>query len=319
VILSFFSRVISQDQMSASSVIKKILIGFFLLQIMNPCPLSAAGPQFLYGTDVVVLHDAALGKTAEEVLTIYPKLKGELEAFFGWNLEFVPSILLTRDRSLFGSSLTVAFADPARNLVVIDFTKAGTRPFRLRSTLLHELCHLMMHDQIERSLLPRWLDEGICQWMSGEMGELILDTAPSPLDRAIQTGYFIPLSSLHLAFPEDPEGTLLAYEQSRSFVFYLARRFGGEAVLGILDGLRAGKEMDASLTASLSHSLHELEAAWHRSLTDRPLWIFRIGAYLTELLFTLMALITFYAFVRTVRRKRAYRDESPAEDLDERS
>jgi hypothetical protein len=48
-----------------------------------------------------------------------------------------------------------------------------TYPFTLTVTLKHELCHLFLHYLIGGGELPRWFNEGIAQWTSGGIAELM--------------------------------------------------------------------------------------------------------------------------------------------------
>ncbi len=114
---------------------------------------------------VKVFFDPSLGSAAQDVADMFPYLKANLEREIGWDLNLIPSVLLMKDRNLFQrmaeSPLTVAFAVPARNLIVIDYTRMLVRPFSLEITLKHELCHLLLHHHIRGHDFPRWLDEGV--------------------------------------------------------------------------------------------------------------------------------------------------------------
>ena len=90
-----------------------------------------------------------------------------------------------------GDPLVVAFAVPQRNLIVIDYSKMITHPLSLETTLKHELCHILLHEHIKTEILPRWLDEGLCQWASGGIGEIIMDQKRSRLNRAAFSREFI--------------------------------------------------------------------------------------------------------------------------------
>ena len=115
--------------------------------------------------NVTVVFDPSLRSAAQDVTDMFPLLKANLEREIGWNLNLIPSVLLMKDRKLFlrmaESPLTVAFAVPARNLIVIDYTRIIVRPFSLEITLKHELCHLLLHHHIRGHEFPRWLDEGV--------------------------------------------------------------------------------------------------------------------------------------------------------------
>ena len=114
---------------------------------------------------VTVVFDPSLRSAAQDVAGMFPHLKANLAREIGWDLNLIPSVLLIKDRKLFQrmaeSTLTVAFAVPARNMIVIDYTRMLVRPFSLDITLKHELCHLLLHHHIRGHDFPRWLDEGV--------------------------------------------------------------------------------------------------------------------------------------------------------------
>ena len=134
------------------------------LIFFTTCPY-AGDFDVIEGRTVRVAFDPSLESVAQEVADIYPHLKANLEQHMGWDLDLIPSVLLIKDRKLFQrmaeSPLTVAFAVPARNLIVIDHSRMLVHPFSLEITLKHELCHLLLHHHIKGHDFPRWLDEGV--------------------------------------------------------------------------------------------------------------------------------------------------------------
>ena len=152
-----------------------ILNLFFILTVS----VEAKEVKSLQTEYVKVLFDASLKSAADETLYLYPIVKENIESLFHWNLNLKPSILLVKTREGFvkiaGDSLVVAFAIPEKNLIVIDYSKMLKHPFSLETTLKHELIHLLLHQHINENVLPRWLDEGLCQWASDGIGEIIRD------------------------------------------------------------------------------------------------------------------------------------------------
>lgn len=143
----------------------KILVSICI--ILFPTSLLAAEPSILQAEHATVVYEEPLRSAAQEVAGLFPSVKQELESTFQWSLEFRPTVVLIKDRQQFqqmaGSELIVAYAMPGRNVMVIDYTRMNTSPFSLRSTLKHELCHLLLHHYIDRSNMPKWFDEGVCQ------------------------------------------------------------------------------------------------------------------------------------------------------------
>ena len=208
-------------------------------------------PSVVRDDDAVVVYEMPLQAAAKDVLRLVPVLKKELEVIFGWRLDVRPRIILVKDNQSFQrlahQRFYVAFALPARNLVVIDYSKMNIRPFTLGTTLKHELCHLLLHQHIDRAALPRWLDEGVCQWASDGMAEVLLDQGHSVLNTALLSNRLMPFARLQTMFPDDKPSLVLAYEQSKSIVDYISQEYGRNAILDILACLEKGDSVDTAI------------------------------------------------------------------------
>ena len=205
-----------------------------------------------------------------------------------------------------GSSYIVAFAMPHKNLMVIDYSKMRTHPFSIEVTLKHELCHLLLNHYINREKLPKWLNEGIAQWVSGGIGELIMSENRSLLDGAILSGKYINIRALQKRFPRDRKSLILAYEESKSLVEYIISKHGNDGILMILKHLKDGDEPDVAILKSLSISIDELEKGWYTYHKKRISWFTYLTNNLYGILFFLSALILIYGFIRRLMQKRAY-------------
>ena len=285
---------------------------FLILFLILIKPLYAKQMYVLEKKDVIVLYDMHLKPVAKEVGVIYPAIKADLERIFRWDLNIRPTVALMKDRKTFQrmaeSPLTVAFAIPAKNLIVIDYSRISMHPFSLDIVLKHELCHLLLHHHIKEVLLPRWLDEGIAQWTSDGFSDVISNQNRSLLNQAAFRGKFIYLGSLEKDFPTQNESLLLAYEESKNFLVYLIGRFGKDKVMRVLDLMKKGDCADVAVLKSLSTTIEKLEREWHHSLRQKMTWFTYLSNHLYDILFVLMALITILAFVKIMIRKRAYRD-----------
>jgi hypothetical protein len=120
--------------------------------------------------EMTLVFDRRIQPLADEVNRYFPLVKQELEQTFGWALEIPPTVVLIADKNDFqrivADPLFVAVAIPTRNTIVIDISRAQTEPRSLRIILAHELTHLLLHQHIRGARLPRWLDEGVCQWFT---------------------------------------------------------------------------------------------------------------------------------------------------------
>jgi hypothetical protein len=294
-------------------VIRKTLLLLGLLGIAFSQPTDARQTGIIETEEVIVLFEKPLKSPAKELAEIYPGIKMELEESLGWKLNFRPRIFLIKDRKKFesmaGSSFFVAYAVPQKQLVVIDYSRMNRGPFTLGITLKHELCHLLLHHYIRRAELPKWLDEGISQWISDGISELVMVPKKSVLKEAALAGRFMTMDQLTESFPEDRHSLLLAYEASKSFVEYIHRRFGREGILNILSHMRDGHEAGVAVVKALSIPLDELERRWQVHLRKKTTWVAYLARHLYGILFFLAALITIWGFIRGFIKKRRYEDD----------
>lgn len=299
------------DKESLVNILTFIAVAF--VPVIFPATLQADEWNALQAKEVVVLYQAPLLAAAQEVAMLYPDLKGDLEETFGWGVNFIPTVVLVNKSEDFqrtvGSNLIVAFAQSDRNQIVLDYTKMKAHPFSLETTLKHELCHLLLHNHIKRESLPRWLDEGICQWVSDGFAEIILDRKGAVLDEAVLSGRYLSIRGLTKRFPKEKHSLMLAYEESKSLLEYMISSYGKEGVLSVLNDLKKGANVDEAIQKGLSISLGNLEADWHQHLKRRTTWLTYLINHLYTILFFLGALTLVYGFIRQRIKKLAYQDE----------
>ncbi len=281
--------------------------------------VHAVQPVVLQTENVTIVFEPSLQTVADDVVRLYPKLRRELEGFLGWNFDINPRVVLIsqhrRFQELSGHKNFVAYAIPQKNLVVIDYTRMNMRPFTLEITLKHELCHLFLHRYVNNRNLPKWLDEGVCQWVSDGIGELYIDKNWSGLDAAVMAGRVIPFRRLGDYFPRDRASLTLAYEQSKSFINYIDRQYGYGALLEILAFLKNGESIDYAVMGSLDVSLEQLEKEWLAQLDTTPRWLIFLASHIYAILFFLAAIMTMFGFIRLlIKRRRIYREWEEEDD-----
>ena len=269
-----------------------------------------AQTQILQNDDITVVYEPSLRAAADEVLRMYPNLRQDLKDIFGWRLNVKPQVVLVKTNQTFQkiarNGLIVAFAVPDKSLIVIDYSRMSTRPFNLSITLKHEMCHLLLHEHINSADLPKWLDEGICQWTSDGIGEILIDRNWSGLDAAIMSGQTLRLSRLAKRFPGDKSSLTLAYEQSKSVVVYIDRQYGKHAILAILGDLKNGEPLTTAVFQNLSLSVNQLEEEWLTDIERTPRWLVYLANNIYGILFFFAAILLIIGFIRAVIRRRAY-------------
>jgi|GEM_PF-189467 len=282
-----------------------------------PCGNTAEVPELARSDGISVYGDPVLANLAAQIVQMYPRVKGDLEEIFGWEFRSRPDVLLIADRETFermsGSRHFSAFAVPKARLVAINLPSVRTGTYLLYETFKHELCHLLLHDRIGEDRLPKWLDEGVCQWVSGSLGELLIagGTGATAADVASNP---IPLARLDRDFPDDQRSLMVAYETSRSFVEYISGRFGREGLLAVLNRLAAGDHPDRAFSAALSVPLAALEEDWRAGLRGGDIWLAWLGRYFYEVLFFIMALLAVAGGIRLAIRRRRYGEDEEEDD-----
>lgn len=286
---------------------------FLILVLLNPL---YAETETLQTKEVIIFFEGSLGQIAKEIEKVYPDIKSELVGTLKWKVDFRPEIILIKDKDAFrrmtGSNMVVAFAVPDKNLIVLDTSRVYVKPFTLESTLKHELCHILLHRNIESKNLPRWLDEGVCQWASGGIAEIIVDSGEGTLPKAAVSDSMISIRNL-TRFPNDEKSLLLAYEESKSIVEYIVSEYREQGILQVLEYLKQGYSADDSISKGLLVATSELENKWIAHLKRRHTWFSYLGQHIYTILFFLAALATVYGFIRLLKKKRAYVDEEEDE------
>lgn len=281
--------------------------------------MSAMDPSVLESQELTVVYDGGLEQSARYAQRMYADSKQQLQTLFQWPVSFRPTLVLINDhhqfRQMAGHPLVVAYALPSENVMVIDHTRMTTKPFNLQATIKHELCHLVLHHHIKGERLPRWLDEGVCQWASDGLADIILDRRRELLPAAILSGRYLDLANLMHRFPREKNGLILAYEQSKSIVDYMSRTYGQQGVLDLLELLRQGNELELAVERRFAMTFDQFEARWREHLKKNINWFTYLSIHLYEILFVSAALLTILAFIRRALRKKAYADQ--AENSDE--
>ena len=289
-----------------------------LLRIVPAYAVTNAEFDTLERGDLVIRFNRPLSGVANEIARFFPKAKTELSTLLGWELVSISEVVLVRDHEAFrmvaGSDMVVAFADPRKGRIVVDCSRIGMPHFDLEMVFKHELCHLFLHFHIP-SGLPRWLDEGIAQWTSGGLGEILVENRTSILDEAVLSGRVFRFDDLTFSFPEDRYGVALAYEQSKSFVEYMAATYGTPELVALLNLLKDGTAIDEAVHNTMGLPLAHIERNWLSHFGTRTAWLAYVSNNLYEILFLLAALLTVIGAVKIVtarliaRRRREEDDE----------
>ncbi len=297
-------------------------IVLFLALLASASRLEAIELKQYSGPGITVRYEPPLENAAAALASAYPAIKADVEGKLGWRIGFVPSVVLVRRHSVFreasGNDFVTAFAVPGRDFIAIDYSRMGNTPFELRNTLAHELCHLLLHRNIEGPLLPRWLDEGVAQWTSG-VTDILEPGEGDILKQAVISNSLLQLRDISERFPEQSGALHLAYAESRSFVEFIAHEYGTGKLLAVLDGLHRKKTIEQALAENLPAGLISLEEDWKKSLSAKYSWQTYLADHIYWILFFLASLVTICGYLRLRGRIKNYRDEDEAPSSGEKN
>ncbi len=286
---------------------KTALLLFVLLLFAAVKPVHGSQSLVMRSETASVRFDAAQEAAAGEVLRLYPTVQSDLRSLIPWPVEFSPTFVLLKEGQLekmAGTELVAALAIPERDLILLDLSKMYKHAFVLETTMKHELCHLLLHHHIRKTELPRWLDEGVCQWVTNGMAEIVVDRKVSFLNEAVLSGRVLSLRELSEHFPGGDRSLILAYEQSQSVVTYISQRYGTDKLLQVLNRLRDGVPLPEAVSETLGIAIPELEGSWQRSLKKEQTWLLYVSVHLYEILFFAAALLTMAGAYRLIRRRK---------------
>jgi hypothetical protein len=295
-------------------------IFFIMILALIPAFSGAAELKEYNGPDIKVRYDAPLKSAAMRIASDYRQTRADMESKLGLSMRNAPVVVLLRDNVSFQeiarNKLVTAFAMPQKDLIVIDYSMMNKTPFELQATFRHELIHLLLHQNIGPSSLPKWLDEGVAQWASGGVADILRTGEKDLLQQALLSNHLIPLIDISVTFPEPANRFSLAYEESRSFIEFIVKSYGEAKLLLIIHGLASDRDIENAVHEALGVSLNSLERQWRKGLDSEYSWVLYVAEHVYWLVFIFAAAITLGGFCVVRRRMKNYRDEEDEESTE---
>lgn len=168
--------------------------------------------------------------------------------------------------------------DPALQVILLSFPSESNQP--------RQLLRILLHQRLGKSYsnLPYWLNEGLAAML-----ELYPEAQAKVLiQKAYQRSTLIPFEGLCRSFPQDTSGSLLAYAQSASFLQYLSREQGKDALERLVQSYTQEAHCERGFEKTFGVSLKQMELRWQKDtfsnkLTPeeearQPYWLFLLAA-----------------------------------------
>lgn len=184
----------------------------------------------------------------------------------------------------------IAVAIPDRRLMVFKSTRTAARPYDFERVVAHEISHILLGELLGEGWVPRWLDEGVAMFESGELRW----NDNIRLAYAVLANAILPLSALEMGFPADEGEAALAYAESKVAVEYLVDRFGFEGLSALLRSFAEGDEVNAAFRRSLGLSYRSFEKDWRSYLRSHHGWVVLMGErYIALVILTIIFLLAY--------------------------
>jgi hypothetical protein len=206
-----------------------------------------------------------------------------------------------------------ACAFPSRSTIILKSPRI-VEVWRedLKSILRHELVHIFVH-RIARGGIPRWFDEGMAIYMSGEWD------LRNNLDLAIAvvSGGLIPLREMRTSYPDAERRVNLFYLESYSAVAFLTSSLGKDRTASFYHRLLTTGNFEAALFQQTGMTLEEFELKWQGWLKRNYHPLYLLGR--REFLFVLFMLIMVVAYLSKRRRYKKTLAEMDSEESQEKT
>lgn len=139
----------------------------------------------------------------------------------------------------------------------------------LEQVLDHEIVHVLLGQAFGPKPVPRWLQEGMAQWVAGEYDPAVVEK----LAKGMLGGGLLTLDDLTSGFPADPVRATLAYAQSADLIVFIVAEYGEETLQQIIHEMAAGTPVRAAFRKAIGGDPDALDAAWRGRLEESNLWL----------------------------------------------
>ena len=130
-------------------------------------------------------------------------------------------------------------------------------------TMDHEFVHVLLGRAFAPSDAPRWLQEGVAQVYSGQVGP----TTTRAIQEAALRRSLIGLEALERSFPKRHSLADLAYAESADFVQFLQGRYGEGVVTELVAESRKGHSLRTAVFEVTGEPFDDVESAWRNRWT----------------------------------------------------
>lgn len=248
-------------------------------------------------------QDSAFARIAHDHL--YKKYK-EISLDFDISSSDSFSVIIVPSRKEFRTYLqgklpnwTGAFAAPYSKKMIIRSPRWSNEFLEFKVVLTHELLHLMMPDIVGNQSVPRWINEGMAIFYSGEQRW----KTSTALSKALATNSHIPLQEIDRVLTFDRVRAELAYHESYSAIYYILSIYDLDGLQTILYGIRDSKPINEIFMNATGSTFAEFEKEWLKQAktNHRFYWLSDIDSYIWIII---LVLVVFAVLARKIRNRK---------------
>jgi len=290
--------------------------GLFLIMSLTTVPGSAADqPLIIAGQNLEIHYWPQHEDLAFEVRELVTTNLRDLSSILGMKVKQTIVINIVRSHNemnqLVGSKLmpwTMGVSLHRAAHIIIKPLKGK----QLARLVIHELTHVLLDMKLAKTQMeaPRWVHEGLAQWMEGDLSA----TQMNILGRASAEGKLLKFSQLEAAFDGNREKVDLAYAQSYTLVAYIVNK-GPQGALGrLLEYLVDTGDGQTAIVWAMRLPIDVVEKRW--LLETRTQYISRGVPITVELIITGIMLAVFLIAVAVkMRIARNIRKQMQEEEI----
>lgn len=193
----------------------------------------------------------------------------------------------------------VAYAPLRLVLLTLSAPDAAADAPDIEEVFRHEMVHVALEEAVAGHHVPRWFNEGVAIYASGENRLQRTKTLwDATLSRTL-----LPLSDLDQGFPADRFEVNIAYAESADFVRFLLRDGDEARFRSLVERTRKGTSFERALADAYGSDVRKLEYQWREELAKR----YSFYPVLTggSLLWVLTFVALVFGYVKRRRRTKA--------------
>ena len=235
--------------------------------------------QRIAGLNFVIYYQDDDLKNSQKILTLLQSSYLQLSQELDINLVDSVFIFITPSQQAFdqivGKNIpkwTDGLAAPMNHAIILKSPKWNTPDMDINPIAIHELVHIMLDRATKGNPIPRWFNEGLAVYYSGEKSY----ASSTLVSKALVTNSLISLSDIDDVLSFHRDKAQLAYQQSYLAVSYLFRNYGNEAVRDIIYQLGEGNNLNQAFIKVMGLDSWEFEQAWLQYIKKQYRWHFLV-------------------------------------------